>query len=124
MRPQPDATPSGFIASPSLAVAVGPWRKEPDSEATPSASVVWNLHRGVSVLHAPTRYRRHEALRQFREQFERSPQPEPPRPELARSEGVPAPEPDRAGNAAPYTRRYPPGSEWPPTAHSPARSVA
>jgi thiopeptide-type bacteriocin biosynthesis protein len=39
-------------------------------------------------------------------------QPEPARPELAPYEGVPAPEPARAGNAAPYARRFPPGSEW------------
>jgi thiopeptide-type bacteriocin biosynthesis protein len=41
-----------------------------------------------------------------------STRPEPSQPELAPYEGVPAPEPAQAGNVAPFTRRFPPGSEW------------
>ena len=44
---------------------------KPAAEATLDAGVVWDLQRGVGVLHALTRYRRHEGLRQFREQFVR-----------------------------------------------------
>ncbi len=58
-------------ASPDPARFVQVDLTKPAAEATLSASVVWNLQHGVSVLHALTRYRRHEGLRQFREQFTR-----------------------------------------------------
>jgi lantibiotic biosynthesis protein len=42
---------------------------KPGDEATLGGRVVAELQRGVEILHALTRYRRHEGLRQFREQF-------------------------------------------------------
>jgi thiopeptide-type bacteriocin biosynthesis protein len=42
---------------------------KPGDGATLGASVVSELQRGVEILHSLTRYRRHEGLRQFREQF-------------------------------------------------------
>ncbi|HEY3652749.1 MAG TPA: lantibiotic dehydratase [Streptosporangiaceae bacterium] len=42
---------------------------KPGREVTLGADVVSELLRGVEILHALTRYRRHEGLRQFREQF-------------------------------------------------------
>jgi thiopeptide-type bacteriocin biosynthesis protein len=42
---------------------------KPAREATLGASVVSELLHGVGVLHALTRYRGHQSLRQFREQF-------------------------------------------------------
>jgi lantibiotic biosynthesis protein len=44
---------------------------KPADEVTLGATVVSELVRGVEVLHALSRYRRHEGLRQFREQFTR-----------------------------------------------------
>ena len=42
---------------------------KPAAEVTVGAGVVSELERGVAILHALSRYRRHEGLRQFREQF-------------------------------------------------------
>ena len=42
---------------------------KPAGEVTLGADVVSELLRGVEILHALTRYRQHEGLRQFREQF-------------------------------------------------------
>ena len=42
---------------------------KPAAEVTLGADVVSELERGVAILHALSRYRRHEGLRQFREQF-------------------------------------------------------
>src|SRR6266536_176178 len=42
---------------------------KPAAEVTVGADVVSELERGVAILHALSRYRRHEGLRQFREQF-------------------------------------------------------
>jgi lantibiotic biosynthesis protein len=42
---------------------------KPGREVTLGADVVSELQRGVEILHALTPYRRHEGLRQFREQF-------------------------------------------------------
>src|SRR5207248_5163100 len=44
---------------------------KPGREVTLGADVVSELLRGVEILHALTRYRGHEGLRQFREQFTR-----------------------------------------------------
>ena len=44
---------------------------KPAAEVTVGADVVSELERGVAILHALSRYRRHEGLRQFREQFVR-----------------------------------------------------
>ena len=44
---------------------------KPAAEVTLGADVVSELERGVAILHALSRYRRHEGLRQFREQFVR-----------------------------------------------------
>ena len=44
---------------------------KPAAEVTLGAAVVPELLRGVEVLHALSRYRHHEGLRQFREQFTR-----------------------------------------------------
>ena len=44
---------------------------KPADEVTLGTAVVSELLRGVEVLHAFSRYRRHEGLRQFREQFTR-----------------------------------------------------
>ena len=44
---------------------------KPAAEVTLGDSVVAELRRGVGILHALSRYRQHEGLRQFREQFER-----------------------------------------------------
>jgi thiopeptide-type bacteriocin biosynthesis protein len=42
---------------------------KPAAEVTLGADVISELERGVAILHALSRYRRHEGLRQFREQF-------------------------------------------------------
>ena len=42
---------------------------KPAAGVTLGADVVGELQRGVGILHALSRYRRHEGLRQFREQF-------------------------------------------------------
>ncbi|HEY2692505.1 MAG TPA: lantibiotic dehydratase family protein, partial [Streptosporangiaceae bacterium] len=42
---------------------------KPGREVTLGADVISELLRGVEILHALTRYRRHEGLRQFREHF-------------------------------------------------------
>jgi lantibiotic biosynthesis protein len=42
---------------------------KPAAEATLGVGLVAELQRGTGILHALTRYRRHEGLRQFREQF-------------------------------------------------------
>ena len=44
---------------------------KPAAEVTLGAAVVAELLRGVEVLHSLSRYRQHEGLRQFREQFSR-----------------------------------------------------
>ena len=55
--------------SPDLSRFVQVDLMKPAGEVTLGADVVSELLRGVEVLHALTRYRRHEGLRQFREQF-------------------------------------------------------
>jgi thiopeptide-type bacteriocin biosynthesis protein len=59
----------GLPVSPDLSRFVQVDLTKPASEATLGANVVSELVEGVEVLHALTRYRRHETLRQFREQF-------------------------------------------------------
>ena len=44
---------------------------KPAAEVTLGTAVVADLLRGVEILHSLSRYRRHEGLRQFREQFTR-----------------------------------------------------
>ena len=61
----------GLPASPDPSRFVQVDLTKPAAEATLDGSVVWDLQRGAGVLHALTRYRRHEGLRQFREQFVR-----------------------------------------------------
>ena len=55
--------------SPDLSRFVQVDLMKPAGEVTLGADVVSELLQGVEVLHALTRYRRHEGLRQFREQF-------------------------------------------------------
>ncbi|HEY2270352.1 MAG TPA: lantibiotic dehydratase [Streptosporangiaceae bacterium] len=61
----------GLPVSPELSRFVQVDLMKPACEVTLGANVVSDLLRGVEVLHALTRYRRHEGLRQFREQFTR-----------------------------------------------------
>ena len=59
----------GLPVSPELSRFVQVDLTKPASDVMLGASVITELLRGVEVLHALNRYRRHEGLRQFREQF-------------------------------------------------------
>src|SRR5690349_15413941 len=59
----------GLPAAPDLPRFVQVDLMKPGHEVTLGADVVTELLRGVEILHALTRYRGHEGLRQFREQF-------------------------------------------------------
>jgi len=63
------ATLDGLPVSPDLSRFVQVDLMKTASEVTLGANIVSELLRGVEVLHALTRYRRHEGLRQFQEQF-------------------------------------------------------
>jgi lantibiotic biosynthesis protein len=59
----------GLPASPEPSRFVQVDLTKPAAEVTLGADVVSELLRGVEVLHSLSRYRQHEGLRQFREQF-------------------------------------------------------
>src|SRR5207302_798359 len=59
----------GLPVAPDLSRFVQVDLMKPGHEVTLGAGVVTELLRGVEILHALTRYRGHEGLRQFREQF-------------------------------------------------------
>lgn len=59
----------GLPASPEPSRFVQVDLMKPGRDVALGADVVSELLRGVEILHALTRYRRHEGLRQFREQF-------------------------------------------------------
>ncbi len=61
----------GLPASPEPSRFVQVDLTKPAAEVTLGAAVVPELLRGVEVLHSLSRYRQHEGLRQFREQFTR-----------------------------------------------------
>jgi len=61
----------GLPASPEPSRFVQVDLTKPAAEVTLGAAVVSELLRGVEVLHSLSRYRQHEGLRQFREQFTR-----------------------------------------------------
>ena len=65
------ATLDGLSVTPEPSRFVQVDLTKPSDGVTLGANVVSELLRGVEILHALTRYRQHEGLRQFREQFTR-----------------------------------------------------